>query len=170
MKDGDMSDDLGDDELEAQLRRLAARDDPVPPLLVEAAIDAFSWRDLDAELAELVFDSLLDADEASLVRSGSERRMVSFKTPRLTIDVEVSDAGASAAAGNGRSLMGQIVPPQRATVEIRHLAGTATADADELGRFQAGPLQPGPVSLRVRPAIAGAADGRQAVVTDWLSI
>ena len=40
-----------DDELEAELRRLAALRDPVPARLHQAAVDAFSWRDIDAEIA-----------------------------------------------------------------------------------------------------------------------
>jgi hypothetical protein len=156
-----MSDERDDNELEEELRELAARIDPVPPLLMQAAIDALSWRDIDAELAELVFDSLFDADEASLVRSSADRRMVTFRTPGLTIDVEVSSAGS------GRSVMGQIVPPQRARVEIRHREGTTAIDADELGRFQSGTLQAGPVSLRLHPETAG---GQPAVITDWVSI
>ena len=39
-----------DDELEAELRRLAADREPVPAELVQAALDAFGWRDIDAEL------------------------------------------------------------------------------------------------------------------------
>src|ERR1700722_7045820 len=98
----DMSDERGDEELAEELRRLAAQADPVPPLLMQAPIDAFSWRDIDAELAELVFDSLFDTDEATLVRSSPDRRMVSFKTAELTIDIEVSGAGTGG-AGSGRS-------------------------------------------------------------------
>lgn len=169
-----MSDEPGDEELAEELRRLAAQADPVPTLLVQAAIDAFSWRDIDAELAELVFDSVFDTDEATLVRSSPDRRMVSFKTPELTIDVEVSVAVAGTAAGvevasaaPGRSVMGQIIPPQRATVEIRHREGGVTIEADELGRFQSEALQSGPMSLRLRPAASGE---RPAVVTDWISI
>jgi hypothetical protein len=156
-----MRDELDDNELEEELRQLAAQTDPLPPHLRQAAIDAFSWRDIDTELAELVFDSLLDADRATLVRSSPDRRMVSFRTAKLTIDVEVSSTGS------GRSVMGQIVPPQRATVEVRHREGMVTIDADELGRFQSAALQAGPMSLRLHPATGGP---QAAIVTDWVSI
>jgi hypothetical protein len=155
-----MSDANDDSALEDELRLLAARLDPVPPELVQGAIDAFSWRDIDTELAELVFDSLLDADQATLVRGPEERRMVSFKTAELTVDLEVLATGA------GRDVMGQISPPQAAAVEIRQRAGTVTADADELGRFSSASLRAGPMSMRVSPA----GGGRPPVVTDWLSI
>lgn len=152
-----MSDEQND-ELEAELQRLAARIDPVPPRLVQAAIDAFSWRDIDAELAELVFDSLVDQDQGALVRGTAERRMVSFRTPELTVDVEVSSQGT------GRSVMGQIIPAQPARVDIRQRAGQVSTDADDLGRFRSEGLQAGPMSLRLRPAASGA------VITDWVAI
>ena len=150
--------DEPDDELTTQLRRLAARLDPVPPELLDAAAGAFAWRDIDAELAELVFDSLLDTDEASLVRGAPERRLVSFAGGGLTIDVEVTTAGPE------RMVMGQMVPPQRGVVDIRRRQETVSIEADELGRFRSGPLPPGPLSLRLRPA------GGAPVVTDWLAL
>jgi hypothetical protein len=156
-----MSDESADDELERELRQLAARLDPVPPELVQAAAEALSWRNIDAELAELAFDSLLSTDEAALVRSSPGRRLVSFQTPELTIDVEVT------ATASGRDVMGQITPPQRATVEIRHRAGVVSTEADERGSFRSASLQTGPMSLRLHPAAGGR---RPPIVTDWLSI
>src|SRR5215472_5029725 len=125
--------DEADDELTDELRRLAARLDPVPP-------------------------ALLDTDEASLVRGAPERRLVSFTGGGLTIDVEVTSAGPE------RTVMGQIVPPQRGVVDIRRRQETVSIEADELGRFRSGPLPPGPLSLRLRPA------GGAPVVTDWLAL
>lgn len=147
-----------DDELEEELRQLAARLEPVPPELLRGAAGAFAWRDIDAELAELVFDSALDADEATLVRGSPERRLVSFAGGGLTIDVEVTHAGRF------RTVMGQIDPPQRGAVDIRRRQETVTVEADELGRFQAGPLAPGPLSLRLRPVVGSL------VVTDWVAL
>jgi len=150
-----------DDELEAELRRLAADREPVPAQLVQAALDAFGWRDIDAELAELVYDSLVDADQASLVRGPADQRLVSFAVGGMTIDVEVTSAGS------GRSVMGQIAPPQRAMVDIRYPRDTVTVETDELGRFESGPLPPGPASLRLRPPPGGEGP---AIVTDWISL
>ena len=98
-----------DDELEAELRRLAADREPVPAELVQAAVDAFGWRDIDAELAELVYDSLVDADEASLVRGPPGQRLVSFAVGGMTIDVEVTSAGP------GRTVMGRWISATRGT-------------------------------------------------------
>jgi hypothetical protein len=149
-----------DGELEAELRRLAADREPVPAELFQAAVEAFSWRDIDAEIAELVYDSLLDTDEASLVRGPAGQRLVSFAAGGMTIDVEVTSSGP------GRAVMGQIAPPQRATVDIRHGRDVVTVEADDLGRFRSGPLPPGPVSLRLRPPPGAGA----AIVTDWISL
>ena len=79
----------------------------------------------------------------------------------MTIDVEVTGAGP------GRSVLGQIAPPQRAMVDIRGPQDTVTVEADELGRFRSGPISPGPASLRLRPPPGG--DG-PAIVTDWISL
>ena len=150
-----------DDELEGELRRLAADREPVPAELLQAAVEAFGWRDIDAALAELVFDSLVDSDEASLVRGPPGQRLVSFAAGGMTIDVEVTSAGPE------RAVMGQIAPPQRATVEIRHRREVVTVEADELGRFSSGPLPAGPARLRLRPPPGGTGP---AIVTDWIGL
>jgi hypothetical protein len=160
--------DAGPDEivLEAELRALAARLEPVPDRLVQAAVDAYAWRTLDADLAELVFDSL-DDQEAALVRGGQGERLLSFQASTLTIEIEVT------ATGSARRLIGQLVPPQRADVEIRHQDDVLMIATDELGRFIADSLPAGPVSLRCGPA-GGAAQAagqvQSPVVTDWVPI
>jgi hypothetical protein len=149
-----------DDQLEDALRRLAARLDPVPPALLQAASDAFAWRDVDHELAEIVFDSLLDEDELTLVRGPGEQRLITFQTGELTVDVEVTGSGTA------RAVHGQIIPPQRAAVDIRGAKGSVTAAADESGYFQSAALPPGPMSVRLSLADAPG----HPVVTDWVSI
>jgi hypothetical protein len=150
-----------DDALEEELRRAAARIEPVPPELVDAAVGAFTWRTIDAELAELTFDSLLNQDQAALVRGGEQGRLLSFRASGLSIEVEVTGGG------NVRRLVGQLMPPQRATVAIRHGNDLATVAADELGRFSIGLLHAGPISLR---CTLGSETAQPPVVTDWVSI
>jgi hypothetical protein len=156
-----MRDDDCDIELEEELRSLAGRLEPVPPALLRAAREAFAWRDIDHELAELVSDSLLDSDDAMLVRSSGERRLVSFRARDVSIDVEVTRTAA------GRSLLGQLTPPQRALVEIRRREDAISVEADDLGRFRSGPLRPGPASLRIRSAASGPPSP---VATDWICL
>lgn len=156
-----MPDEPDDTQLEEELRRVVAQVDSVPPVLVEAAVGAFAWRTIDADLAELTFDSQVDHDEAALVRGTQQGRMLSFRASNLTIEVEVTGTGAS------RRLVGQLAPPQRASVDIRHGDGVVTVEADELGRFSADSLQAGPISLRCSP---DSATGQPPVVTDWVTI
>ena len=69
---------------EAELRAIFSHVDPVPPLLDDAARAAFTWRTVDAELAELMRDSADASEEAgALVRGGGGPRQLSFESPRL---------------------------------------------------------------------------------------
>jgi hypothetical protein len=149
-----------DTELEEELRRVASLLDPVPGVLLQAAVEAFAWRNVDDELAELVFDSLVD-HEAGHVRGSRDRRLLSFQTSHVSIEIEVTITGTS------RGLIGQLVPSQPASVDIRYRDGLVTLEADTLGRFSGSSLRAGPISLRYRPGpeAAGAP-----VVTDWVSI
>jgi hypothetical protein len=142
-----------DEQLLVALRAALDGSDPIPERVVVAARDAFAWRTIDAELAALSYDSLLDNKELAGVRSGSDSaRMLTFESDQLTVEVEVE---------HGR-LMGQLVPPQPGAVEVRHAGGSLTVQADEIGRFVAEPVARGPFSLRCRTSAA------TAIVTDWI--
>jgi hypothetical protein len=154
-------DEADDAELEAELREAAARVDPVPAELIQAATAAFGWRDADAELAELVSDSLLDQPAAALVRGEGGARVLHFRAGPLTIEVQVTSTGSE------RELVGQLFPAQRAELDIRHGARVNHAATDDLGRFRAQLVTGGPVSLYCRAAPGGA---QNAVVTDWITL
>ncbi|GAA3308829.1 hypothetical protein GCM10020295_71860 [Streptomyces cinereospinus] len=80
--------------------------------------------------------------------------MLTFRSGDLTVDVEVTAQG----------LMGQLLPPQPARIEVLggpQPAAPDTLTADAMGRF-AGTVAPaGPFALRLRT------DG-EVVVTEWL--
>lgn len=140
-----------DDALLTELRALAGRVDPIPADAVAAARSALAWRTMDAELAELVED----ADDALAgVRSGDQATLLTFRAGSLTVELEVLPAGRR------RRLLGQLVPPAEGTVDVRHGGGTAVVVADEVGRFTADDVAPGPVSLRCSTASG-------VVETDW---
>ncbi|MEU1055291.1 hypothetical protein ABZ397_22440 [Streptomyces sp. NPDC005876] len=145
-------DDEGFEEslLEEELRGAAAILDPVPAELSRLAVEAFALHDLDARLAELAFDSLVDAIP---VRGETDPpRMLTFHAGEVSLDVEVSAQG----------LIGQVMPPQPARIEV--LSGPQSAHAlaaDDLGRFTADVPPAGPFALRLRT-------GGEVVVTEWL--
>jgi hypothetical protein len=153
-----MPDEDEDTALLQELARVMATADPVPPDVVAAAKASFTWRTIDAELAELAFDSLLDAD-AVLVRGDDQPRLLTFANSSVTIELVVVIEAA------GRRVVGQLVPEQQATIELVHSGGTASAQADELGRFRAEPLGSGPMRLRVVPIMGG-----PVTETDWVAI
>lgn len=143
---------MDDDDLVAELRELFARLDPVDPTLLEQARFAYTWRTIDAELAELSFDSLVDRDVLAGVRDDGTAtlgpRMLGFGAvvdgEDVAIEVEVE-------RGPGPPvLVGQLLPPRPARVELQASDGTvATAAADDLGRFRFEPVPAGPLRLRV---------------------
>lgn len=149
-----------DDALIAELGGLFARVDPIPDEVTLAARSALAWRSMDADLAELLHDSALDTEPLAGVRStGGGWRTLTFETPDgLSIEVEV------AVERSKRSLVGQIVPPGAAKVVVRFPGADFPITADDLGRFQADGLRPGPVSLRCELT-----DGR-AIETGWVTI
>lgn len=139
----------GDDEehrLLETLGALTARLDAVPAPVAHAARESFTWRTVDAELAELAYDSLLDDDRLAGVRSVDAPRSLAFEGPELSVEVEVAESGA------GRRLLGQVAPGQAGEVEVRHRNGRMTVAVDEVGRFSAADIPAGPVSLRFVPA------------------
>jgi len=127
--------------------------DPVPTDVTEFAKAAFSWRTIDAELAEIAYDSN-DQTTPAGVRSTATARMLSFEAGSWTIDIEYH-------AVTGR-LIGQIEPAREATVEL-HVAGAAILDeTDDLGRFDFEGVLPGPISLVFRTP-----GNLEVVKTEW---
>lgn len=149
-----------EDALLAELGGLIARVDPIPAEVTLAARSALAWRRMDAELAELLHDSALEAEPLAGVRStAGVWRTLTFETPDgFSIELEVTVERSK------RSLMGQIVPPGPARVLVRFPGADIPSRADELGRFQVTDLRPGPISLRCEMA-----DGR-AIETGWVTI
>jgi hypothetical protein len=159
-----MSEDpAADDRLTAELRAFFAEVDPVPPLSIETAKASLGWRRLDADLAELLSDSVLEEEPFALARGGGAPvRAVTFSAPELTIDIEVHEDD------RGRVLMGQLSPAAPGTVEIQTMAGPPlSAEADRLGRFRVRLPAGGRIRLRVL-----AADGHAGapVETSWFSV
>ena len=130
--------------------------DAVPPELLRMARESFTWRTVDAELAELVADSA-QAAGAALVRSGTPRvRLLTFTAGELRLELELLVEGAE------RRVVGEVVPGGRARITVEHLDGSLTEDTDEFGRFLVAGVPAGRIRVRCAPA-----DGA-ALVTPWL--
>lgn len=145
MRLGDEEFDERDEQLLAELRRVAQQIDPVPVWVTQAACAAFAWRRADAQLAKLAYDSVLDDQRLAAIRGGHERRQLRFEAPGLSVDIEVASVGR-----RRRRINGQLTPSQLARIEIRHSEGITAAKSDELGQFAADDLPSGPMSLRCR--------------------
>lgn len=151
-----------DEQLARRLARMFAADDAPPADVVELAKLSFGLRAVDAELAALTADSATDS-AALAVRAGGygdEPRLLTFETAGLAIEVEVS------AVGGRRRLLGQLIPPGPAVVEVRQTAAPATPSvhADAQGRFVVEQLEPGPISLTCHRA------GHRSVATEWTGV
>jgi hypothetical protein len=148
--------DAADDALVAHLGDLAAGRDDVPDAVRASAREAYSWRNLDEELAVLVHDSSLD-DEAMAGVRGSDVRYLTFEGGGLTVEVAVR-------AARRREVIGQLVPSQAAAVEVRHRAGAVRVETDGLGHFGPVTVPAGPMSIRCHVGAAAPVD------TDWVTV
>jgi hypothetical protein len=148
-----------DDPLLAELRRLAGAVDPVPDQVTAYARAALGWRRIDAELAELLVDSQLEAASTTRSISASERTLT-FRASDLDIDVELS-------LGDGIVLLGQLAPAGPAEVEAQRDDGSTVASVavDELGRFRLA-LEPG---MRIRLVVRREAPAPP-VETSWIDV
>ncbi len=141
--------DPADDALLAELGDvLQERAQDAPAEVVEAAKGLLTWRTVDAELARLAFDSLVDG--AAVTRAGvvdAGPRLLTFEADAATLEVEVGRTAA------GVRLVGQLDPPGPAAVAVRGPASVVTGAADELGRFVLEvPAPAGPVTVSWTPA------------------
>jgi hypothetical protein len=142
-----------DDALAAELGAVLRSHDPMPAAVASAARGALAWRTVDADLAVLSVDSLLEATAG--VRGAGDRQLT-FEARRLSLEVDVVDGG--------RRVIGQVVPPQSGEVELEGPHTRSSAATDGLGQFTLS-VWNGPARLRFRPAAAG-----PAIVTDWVTL
>lgn len=147
-----MKERMNDDQLLRVLARALELTEPIPEHVTAAAKEAILWRTVDAELAELVYDSAVEGHAG--VRGVAAPRELTFRAPGVEIEVMVTTEGT-------RRLVGQLVPPQRATVELRFGGDVREAVTDRLGRFTFVDVPTGSIRLTV------ATEEGNRVATDW---
>ncbi|MBR7833197.1 hypothetical protein KDL01_07970 [Actinospica durhamensis] len=153
---GYADEEYDDVRLLAALNDLYDHDDPVPEGVLEAARDAFLWRDFEAELARLLEENPLVGQPT---RAAGDQRLLTFEAEHLTFVVEATELA------HGRKLVGQVVPagPQELWLESANGVRTSAA-VDALGRFSLAQLPAGLARLRCELP-----DGT-CVVTEWGAI
>jgi hypothetical protein len=148
-----------DQALIEQLRTALATQ-AAPASVTEAAKAALTWLRVDAELAELLSDSALDAEPA-LARGAAVVRSVSFSAGETIVELEVHPDGER------RTLLGQLSPAAQRPIVVQQADGAelATALSDELGRFRITLDGGGTVRLRIADG-----DADTAIETAWIPI
>ena len=156
-----MRDDWEDEQLLAALRESVQARLAIPPWFLQTAHDAYTWLDIDAQLAQLTYDSNRDQDLEPALRSVSVRsepasiRAPTFTSARLSIELEVT----------ADSLIGQVIPPRQRTLEQEARNGEiATISIDEIGCFCIQPVPDGAFRLRCRT------EDSIDVVTNWFTL
>ena len=144
-----------DEQLLGALREAMRAREAVPSWFVEMGKNAYAWHNIDAELAQLTYDSHADTEQPAFVRSETASiRSLTFTSAHLSLELEVGKD----------SLLGQVIPPQAGTLETYTRTGLATLPVDESGYFAVEPIPASPFRLRFRTG--GGAD----VVTGWITL
>jgi hypothetical protein len=150
-----MPDVWDDEELLAALGEAVRARQAVPEWFVETGKNAYAWHNIDAELAQLTYDSDSDRGVAAAVRAeAASIRALMFTSAGLSIALEVASD----------SLMGQIIPAQAGTLEVHTTGGVTSSPVDEIGCFSVAPIPAGPFRLRCRTE-----DGAD-VLTGWITL
>lgn len=145
---------------EAVLRALGeamAGADPLPDAWRRDALAGFDWLTLDAEPAEVAYDSIEDVHRplgGPMAGAGAERRRVRFEARGVAVEVEVQ------VTADAVRLLGRVTPCGTTRVRAVLPAGEQVAAAGEGGTFRFEELPRGPVSLLV--------EGRRRVKTGWI--
>ncbi len=142
----------GEDEDLLDELRAAVRGAGTPTAaMADAARAAFSWRTVDAELAALTSDSLVD--EPAGVRGGSAGpRDLVFEGRASSVEVACDED----------CLVGQLVPAGPGQVSLLRPDGEVDrTDVDEFGRFRFERSVTGPARLRCTTPSG-------VVVTEWV--
>jgi hypothetical protein len=128
----------------------------VPPEFIEAGQALYTWRNIDAELAELTYDSIHDTLAGAGQRAADPPvRTLTLSSAHLTIELEAS----------AEAILGQLVPVQPGLVEIQSGPGKgAETSVDTMGLFTIQPIPDRPFRLRCQAA------GGFVVLTEWLRL
>jgi hypothetical protein len=151
-----MRDGWDDERLLGALREAIRARQAVPSWFIETGKNAYAWHNIDAELAQLTYDSERDRRRAAVMRSeAASIRALTFTSAQLSMELEVTED----------CLLGQIIPPRHGTIEAQTRTGAVTTiPVDEIGCFAVDPIPASPFRLHCRTA-----DGAD-VLTGWITL
>ena len=137
-----------------ELREALQEARQVPKAVLEAGYSAYAWRTIDAELAELTYDSITEDPALAGARSQqAPLRALTFATGSVTLELQIEPA----------ALLGQVVPPQAGELLVSLRDGTSrTVPVDDLGCFTVDPIPAVPFRLRL--------SGEPPVATGWITL
>lgn len=142
-----------DDRWLAAVREALNDTDRVPRRVLEAAYAAFAWRTIDAELAELTYDSRSGASLAGTRSQNAPLRSMTFASTTVTIEVEIEPT----------VLLGQIVPSESGSLLVIRQDGVQESfEVDDLGCFAIEPIPTVPFRIQLA--------GQFSVATDWITL
>jgi hypothetical protein len=133
-----------DDRLLLDLGAALRAGEAVPERFVELGKQAFTWYGIDAELAELSYDSAADQAAGFAIARGAaaELRALTFTSGDLVLELELAQT----------AVRGQLLPTVTGIVVLSGADGSRTAVLDADGWF-ALTIDPGqPFTLTVRTA------------------
>lgn len=146
------------------LREALVERDAAPASIRRAGYEAYAWRTVDKDLAELLYDSRAEADTPGapasgvLVRAGDDEavlRSMSLAGAHVSVELELRPD----------RLLGQITPAlvNSLVVDHRSPAGEPSriVPVDELGCFVVRPMPTVPFRLRI--------EGPVPTVTPWIT-
>jgi hypothetical protein len=147
-------DSWDDDQLLAALGGAVRARQAVPDAFVDMGKGAYAWHRIDAELAQLTYDS--GTVRIAAVRSETTSvRALSFASAHLSMELEVTED----------CLLGWVIPSRAGTLEAQTGAGASTeTTVDEIGCFAVDPIPASPFRLRFRAA------GGTDVLTGWVTL
>jgi hypothetical protein len=147
-------DSWDDDQLLAALGGAVRARQAVPDAFVDMGKGAYAWHRIDAELAQLTYDS--GTVRIAAVRSEmASVRALSFASAHLSMELEVTED----------CLLGWVIPSRAGTLEAQTGAGASTeTTVDEIGCFAVDPIPASPFRLRFRAA------GGTDVLTGWVTL
>ena len=116
-----MRNDWDDDRLLRALGQALKARQAVPSWFIETGRNAFAWHNIEAELAQLTYDSNEDRLQAAVMRSETASiRALTFTSAHLSVELEVT----------GNSLLGQLLPAREGELEIHTRAGEISTTGD----------------------------------------